>query len=187
MSSESPAADAAHGAPNEEVAPREPKVLRIVSALEVIQAAGLFGLIVFGVVLQILGRFFPAIRWIGAGELALLAMIALTFVTTGYLVGRNGHIVIEVFDAALKGKWLFVALRVVSALIMVVTSAALVNEAYAKMIGEWARTSAAMQIPLGIIYIFAVLGFASAAVHSAWKIPTANKPERHLEISEMDG
>ena len=44
-----------------------------------------------------------------------------------------------------------------------------------------------MHIPLGMLYVFALIGFLSAAIQSAWKIPYANRPERKLDISEMDG
>ena len=167
--------------------PPDPKFIRVLSAAEITIGVALFALIVIGVMWQVLGRYIPALGWVGAGELALMSMVALTFITTGYLVGLNGHIVIEVFDQALAGRKLFVVLRVVSALIMVATCLALAYEAYVKIDTEWARTSAAMHIPLGMLYVFAFVGFVSAAIHSAWKIPYANRPERKLDISEMDG
>jgi len=161
--------------------------MRVLSAVEVAIGVVLFALLFLGVMYQVLGRYLPAIGWVGAGELALLSMVAMTFITTGYLVGRNGHIVIEVFDQVLAGKKLFIALRVVSAIIMVATSLALAYEAFVKIEIEWARASAAMQMPLGMLYVFAFIGFLSAAVHSAVKIPYANRPERKLDISEMEG
>jgi TRAP-type C4-dicarboxylate transport system permease small subunit len=167
--------------------PPDPRFMRVLSAVEVAIGVVLFALLFLGVMYQVLGRYLPAIGWVGAGELALLSMVAMTFITTGYLVGRNGHIVIEVFDQVLAGKKLFIALRVVSAIIMVATSLALAYEAFVKIEIEWARASAAMHIPLGTLYVFALLGFLSAAVHSAVKIPYANRPERKLDISEMEG
>ena len=167
--------------------PPDPRFMRVLSAVEVAIGVVLFALLFLGVMYQVLGRYFPAIGWVGAGELALLSMVAMTFITTGYLVGRNGHIVLEVFDQVLAGKKLFIALRVVSAIIMVATSLALAYEAFVKIEIEWARASAAMHIPLGTLYVFALLGFLSAAVHSAVKIAYANRPERKLDISEMEG
>ena len=167
--------------------PPDPRFMRVLSAVEVAIGVVLFAVLFLGVMYQVLGRYFPAIGWVGAGELALLSMVAMTFITTGYLVGRNGHIVIEVFDQVLAGKKLFIALRVVSAIIMVATSLALAYEAFVKIEIEWARASAAMQMPLGMLYVFAFIGFLSAAVHSAVKIPYANRPERKLDISEMEG
>ena len=167
--------------------PPDPRFMRVLSAVEVVIGVVLFALLFLGVMYQVLGRYIPAIGWVGAGELALLSMVAMTFITTGYLVGRNGHIVLEVFDQVLAGKKLFIALRVVSAIIMVATSVALAFEAFVKIEIEWARASAAMHIPLGTLYVFALLGFLSAAVHSAVKIPYANRPERKLDISEMEG
>lgn len=167
--------------------PEAPKFLRGLSAFEIAIGVALFGLIFVGVMYQVLSRYVPAVGWVGAGELALLSMVAMTFITTGFLVGRNGHIVLEVFDQLLEGKKLFVVLRIVSAVIMVVTSLALAFEAFVKIESEWARASAAMHVPLGLLYVFALIGFVSAAVHSAWKIPYAHRPERKLDISEMEG
>ena len=166
--------------------PEDPRALRALAAVEVAVGVILFAFVFLGVMWQVLGRYVPALNWVGAGELALLSMIALTFITVGYLVGRNGHIVLEVFDGPLKGRRLFAALRVLSAAIMIVTSAILAYEAVVKITGEWGRSTAAMHIPLGVLYIFALVGFVSAALHSIWKIPNANRPERKLDISEMD-
>ena len=81
----------------------------------------------------------------------------------------------------------FVALRVISAVIMVATSLALAYEAFVKIETEWGRLSAAMHVPMGVLYLFALVGFLSAAIHSAFKIPYANRPERKLDIGEMEG
>lgn len=167
--------------------PRDPLVLRVLSTAEISAAVVLFAALFVGVMYQVLGRYVPAIGWVGAGELALLSMIAMTFVTTGYLVGRNGHIVLEVFDQMLAGRRLFVVLRVVSAVIMVLTCLALAYEGFVKIEAEWGRGSAAMHIPLGVLYVFAFVGFFSAAIHSAFKIAFAHRPERKLDISEMEG
>jgi TRAP-type C4-dicarboxylate transport system permease small subunit len=167
--------------------PADPVFIRVLSAIEIAIGVTLFALIVFGVMYQVLGRYFPSISWVGAGEVALMSMIAMTFITTGYLVGRNGHIVLEIFDAMLAGRRLFVALRVISAVIMVATSLALAYEAFVKIEGEWIRQSAAMHLPVGVLYLFALVGFLSAAIHSAFKIPFANRPERQLDIGEMEG
>ena len=167
--------------------PRDPVFIRALSAIEITIGVALFALIVFGVMYQVLGRYFPSIGWVGAGEIALLSMIAMTFITTGYLVGRNGHIVLEIFDELLAGTKLFVALRVISAIIMIVTSLALAYEAFVKLDAEWGRLSAAMNLPIGILYLFALIGFVSAAIHSGFKIPYANRPEKKLDIGEMEG
>ena len=167
--------------------PADPAFIRVLSAVEITIGVALFTLIVFGVMYQVLGRYFPSISWVGAGEVALMSMVAMTFITTGYLVGRNGHIVLEMFDDLLAGSRLFVALRVVSAVIMVIISLALAYEAFVKIETEWGRLSAAMHVPMGVLYLFALVGFLSAAIHSSFKIPFANRPERKLDIGEMEG
>jgi len=186
-SSSAPTSNSRLAPKHAEGVPIEPLALRIWSAVELTIGVILFALIVIGVMYQVIGRYFPQIGWVGAGELALLSMIAMTFTVTGYLVGRNGNIVLEIFDQVLAGSRAFTVLRVVSALIMVVTCLALAYEAIVKIGIEWNRASAAMRVPVGTLYVFALVGFVSAAVHSAWKIPYANRPERKLEISEMEG
>ncbi|WP_404434616.1 TRAP transporter small permease [Microbacterium lacus] len=166
--------------------PRDPRFIKILSAIEITIGVVLFSFIIFGVMYQVLGRYFPAVSWVGSGELALMSMVAMTFITTGYLVGRNGHIVLQVFDALLAGRKLFVALRVTSAVIMAVTCLALAYEAFVKIDTEWGRLSAAMSIPIGVLYVFALIGFVSAAIHSSMKIPYANRPEHQLDIGEME-
>ncbi|MFB8387462.1 TRAP transporter small permease [Microbacterium sp. NPDC055910] len=167
--------------------PPDPWFIRALSGVEIAVGVTLFAFVIFGTMYQVVGRYFPQIGWVGSGELALLSMIALTFTMAGYLVGRNGHIVLEIFDQLLAGKWLFTALRMISAVIMVAVCLALTYEAYVKLETEWVRLSAAMNLPLGILYIFALVGFASAAVQSAYKIRYANRPERQLDIGEMEG
>ena len=167
--------------------PADPRFIKVLSSIEILIGVVLFAFIVFGVMYQVLGRYFPSVSWVGAGELALMSMVGMTFITTGYLVGRNGHIVLEIFDGLLAGTRLFVALRVISAVIMAATSLVLVYEAFVKIETEWGRLSAAMHLPLGVLYIFALIGFLSAAVHSAFKIPYANRPEHKLDIGEMEG
>lgn len=164
--------------------PREPWILRVLSHAEVIVGVTLFGGIFVGVMYQVVGRYFPAVSWIGSGELALLSMVAMTFAMMGYLTGRNAHIVIELFDQLLRGRILFTVLRIVSALIVVVTSIALAYDATAKIEAEWTRVSAAMGIPMGILYIFALAGGISTAANSAWAIRHARQPERKLEMTE---
>lgn len=167
--------------------PADPVFIRVLSAIEIAIGVVLFALVVFGVMYQVLGRYFPSLGWVGAGEVALMSMIAMTFITTGYLVGRNGHIVLEIFDELLAGKRLFAVLRIISAVIMVATSLVLAYEASVKIEAEWGRLSAAMHVPIGALYIFALIGFVSAAIHSSFKIPFANRPEHKLDISEMEG
>ena len=145
--------------------PADPAFIRVLSAVEITIGVALFTLIVFGVMYQVLGRYFPSISWVGAGEVALMSMVAMTFITTGYLVGRNGHIVLEMFDDLLAGSRLFVALRVVSAVIMVIISLALAYEAFVKIETEWGRLSAAMHVPMVFLYLFALVVFLSAAIH----------------------
>jgi TRAP-type C4-dicarboxylate transport system permease small subunit len=176
---------------NEAVAPeldhRTPAPIRWLSRFEIGVGTVLFALIFFGVMYQVIGRYVPPIAWVGAGEVARLSMVALTFVTAGYLIGKNGHIVIEVFDALLQGKKLFVALRVFAAVVMIVTCAALAWESLLMIEQGWRRVTTVLHMPLAVLYIFAFIGFTSGVIHSIAKIPAAGRPEPRLDISEMEG
>jgi len=165
--------------------PTDPLPLRVLSRIEIGLASVFFVGIFVGVLYQVLGRYVPAVSWIGAGELALLSMVSLTFVMIGYLTGRNGHVTIEIFDQMLAGSRLFVALRVFSAVVMVVTCAWMTFDAWEKIGAEMGRSSAAIGIPMGIVYILAFAGGVSAGIHSALKVPYANRPERQLDTEGM--
>ena len=165
----------------------QPAPLRWLSHLEIWAGVVFFALIFVGVMWQVLGRYVPPIAWVGAGEIARLSMVALTFVTAGYLIGKNGHIVIEVFDSVLEGKKLFVALRVFAAAVMVITCAALAWESLLMVEQGWRRLSTALHMPLAVLYIFAFIGFVSGTLHSIAKIGAAGRPEPRLDISEMEG
>ena len=178
--------------PAEVSAPYEPEhhapaAIRWLSRLEIWAGTVFFALIFFGVMYQVLGRYVPPIAWVGAGEVARLSMVALTFVTAGYLIGKNGHIVIEVFDSLLQGKKLFIALRVFAAVVMVITCGALAWESLLMIEQGWRRVSTVLHMPLAVIYIFALIGFTSGVIHSTAKIAAAGRPEARLDISEMEG
>ena len=166
---------------------QQPAIIRWLSKLEIWAGMVFFGLIFFGVMYQVLGRYIPPIAWVGAGEIARLSLVALTFVVAGYLIGKNGHIVIEVFDSMLKGTKLFVALRVFAAVVMVLTCGALAWESFLMVEQGWMRVSTVLHMPLAVLYIFALVGFTSGVLHSLAKIPAANRPEASLDISEMEG
>lgn len=166
---------------------REPAPIRWLSKVELWAGTVMFALIFLGVMYQVLGRYIPPIAWVGAGEIARLAMVALTFVMAGYLVGKNGHIVIEVFDGLLAGTKLFVALRMFATVVMTVTCVALAREAFLMIEQGWGRVTTVLHMPLAVLYIFALIGFASGVFHSVVKIFHARRPEHKLDISEMDG
>ena len=167
--------------------PPEPLPLRVLAAIEIALSSLFFVGILVGVLYQVLGRYVPAVSWIGSGELALLSMVSMTFMMIGYLTGRNGHVTIEIFDRMLAGTVWFTALRIFAAVVVLGTTAWMAFDAFEKIGAEMARSSAAIGIPVGIIYIFAVIGAVSAFVHSALKIRYANRPERQLEVDEMEG
>lgn len=170
-----------------EYAPYTPAPIRWLSRIEVGLAMVFFALIFFGVMYQVIGRYVPSIGWVGAGEVARLSQVALTFILAGYLVGRNGHIVIEVFDGILEGKKLFTALRIFASTAVIIICGALVWESILTIEAGWARKTTVLHMPLAVLYMFAFVGFASGILHSIVKVIYANKPEPKLDITEMEG
>ena len=53
---------------------------------------------------QVISRYVPALNWPGVGELANYSLIVLTFIMVGYLIGKNGHITIQIIDYLVKGR-----------------------------------------------------------------------------------
>ena len=108
---------------------REPRILRVWAATEMWIACVFLVLIFLSVLWQVISRYFPALNWPEVGEIANFSMIGLTFIMVGYLIGRNGHITIQIVDYLVKGR-AFVVVKAVSAAVVAVICAVLAWEAY---------------------------------------------------------
>ena len=162
---------------------REPAILRAWAAAE-IAIACVFLVITFVTVMwQVISRYAPSLSWPGAGELANYSLIVMTFIMIGYLIGRNGHITIQIIDYLVKGK-AFVAVKAVSAAFTAVICAVLAYEAYALILTYPNRTTAALEIPLWILYAVPLAGFASGVVRAIIRIFTANRPDPVFNAAE---
>jgi len=176
-------AEAAAVASTPVVAPPEPRVLRVWASIEMGTAA-VFLAVIFGAVLwQVVSRYVPALNWPGVGELASYSLIVLTFIMVGYLIGKNGHIVIQIIDYLVKGR-AFTVVRIVSAACVAVICAMLAYEAYALILAYPDRRTAALEIPIWILYAVPLVGFASGVVRAVVNIFLAGRPEPRFDAAE---
>ena len=95
---------------------------------------------------QVISRYAPLLSWPKAGELANYSLIVMTFIMVGYLIGKNGHITIQIIDYLVKGK-AFIAVKAVSAAFTAVICAVLAYESYALILAYPDRTTAALGSP----------------------------------------
>lgn len=173
------AADAA------ELVPRrwEPKVLRVWAAVELAIGCAAVVVIFISVLWQVASRYVPALNWPGVGELAGYSLIVLTFVMVGYLIGNNGHITIQIIDYIVKGRAM-VVVKAVSAACTAVICAALVWEAVELIQAYPNRRTAALGIPIWLLYAFPLVGFVSGTVRAIVRIFLANQPDPVFDAAE---
>ena len=82
---------------------REPRILRVWASVELGIACVSLVVIFVTVLWQVISRYVPALNWPGVGELANYSLIVLTFIMVGYLIGKNGHITIQIIDYLVEG------------------------------------------------------------------------------------
>jgi TRAP-type C4-dicarboxylate transport system permease small subunit len=155
---------------------REPKFLRAWGSIEL--ALGCVALVVIfvSVLWQVISRYVPALNWPGVSELANYSLIVLTFIMVGYLIGNNGHITIQIIDYIVKGK-AFVVVKAVSAACTAVICALLAWEAYSLILAYPTRRTAALEIPIWILYSVPLVGFMSGAVRAVVRVFAANRQD----------
>lgn len=146
--------------------------------------ASFFLVVIFAAVLwQVISRYIPSLNWPGVSELANYSLVVLTFIMVGYLIGKNGHITIKVIDYLARGR-AFAVVRAVSALCVAVICGLLAWEAYALVLAYPTRRTAALQIPIWILYMVPLAGFASGTIRALINIVTAGRPERKFDAAE---
>lgn len=174
------AADAAEQVPRQ----WEPKVLRVWASVELAIACAAVVAIFVSVLWQVVSRYVPALNWPAVGEIASYSLIVLTFIMVGYLIGNNGHIAIQIIDYVVKGRAL-VVVKAVSAACTAVICAALVWEAFELIQAYPNRRTAALEIPIWILYAFPLVGFLSGAVRAIVRIFLANQRDSVFDAAEV--
>jgi TRAP-type C4-dicarboxylate transport system permease small subunit len=101
----------------------------------------------------------------------------------GYLIGTNGHITIRIVDYVIKGR-AFTVVKVVSAASTAVICALLAREAIGLLEAYPTRVTAALEIPLWILYAVPLVGFASGVVRAVVNIFIVNRPDAPFDPAE---
>jgi TRAP-type C4-dicarboxylate transport system permease small subunit len=162
---------------------REPRILRLWGSVELAIASLAVVVIFLSVLWQVISRYVPALNWQGVSELANYSFIVLAFITVGYLVGNNGHIVIQVIDYVAKGRVLTVV-KVISAACTAAICGLMVWEAIALIQAYPDRRTAALGIPMWFLYAFPLVGFLSGAVRAIVRIFLAGQPDEFFDAAE---
>jgi TRAP-type C4-dicarboxylate transport system permease small subunit len=174
--SPAPASASDPAPPLDPARPPEPAFLRIWASVELAIASAAVALIFVSVLWQVVSRLAPALNWPGVGELAGYSFVVLTFIMVGYLIGNNGHITIQVIDYVARGR-ARVAVRIASAVCTAVICALLVWEAYELIRAYPGRRTAALGIPIWIMYAFPLVGFASGALRAVVRVVHAGRDD----------
>jgi TRAP-type transport system small permease protein len=125
-----------------------------------------FVVLIFVLVLtQALQRYLPFEGWSSTGEMSVFALVWLTFVVSGVLVTRDGHIAIEMADS-LRSERLRRLVRVVSCLIVAAIGVALVAEAWSLTMSQGLLKSPSMRLPMSWFYAITLVGFVSTVIRS---------------------
>jgi len=164
-------------------AAKEPRILQVWASVELAVACVFLVLIFVSVLWQVISRYIPSLNWPGVGEVASYSLIVLTFIMVGYLIGKNGHITIQVIDYLVKGR-AFTLVRIVSALCVAVICGMLAWEAYSLVLAYPNRRTAALEIPIWLLYLVPLIGFASGTIRALVNILTASRPEPKFDAAE---
>jgi len=114
------------------------------------------------VLMQIVQRFLPSgFAW--TGEMARFAMVWITFVMSGYLLGQDAHIAIKVVDYFLPDRALGLVKLAGHALITI-TCGVMLYGVFDFMTKDRGQVTAAAGVPLTLIYTVVAFGFASTAL-----------------------
>jgi TRAP-type C4-dicarboxylate transport system permease small subunit len=159
------------------------RVLRVWASTELAIASLAVVVIFVSVLWQVVSRYAPALNWPGVSELGNYSLIVLTFIMVGYLIGNNGHITIQIIDYLAKGRAM-VVVRAVSAGFTALICALLVWEAVELIRAYLGRRTAALGIPIWLLYAVPLVGFASGVVRAVVRIFTANRDDVVFDAAE---
>lgn len=140
------------------------RVLRWVSFGEQVVASIALTLIFALVLIQAVQRYLPVAGWAWTSELAVYALVWLTFSMAGYLMGRGEHITLQVIDSVTSPRVLG-AVKVFANVIVAVIAVSFCAEGY-QLVTTEAAVSPAMQMPLMWLYVIPLVGFALTAVRA---------------------
>lgn len=148
-----------------------------ISAAERFVGAVILTVLLLLVLLQTGVRFLPVGGWVWTGELARFCLVWLTFALSGYLMGRDGHITLELVDYVASGRALW-TVRAFANVIVAVICAGFAVESLAMITDDTGQASPAMELPLPLVYVIPLAGFVLTAVRAALAVVWWSPAER---------
>lgn len=146
-----------------------------ISAAERLVGAVILTILLVLVLVQTGVRFLPVGGWVWTGELARFCLVWLTFSLSGYLMGRDGHITLELVDHVASGRTLW-TVRAFANVIVAVICAGFAVESLAMVTEDTGQASPAMQLPLRLVYVIPLAGFVLTAVRAALAVVWRPEP-----------
>jgi TRAP-type C4-dicarboxylate transport system permease small subunit len=152
------------------------RLLTGISAAERFVGAVFLAVLLLLVLLQTVVRFLPVGGWVWTGELARFCLVWLTFALSGHLMQRGEHITLEVVDYLATGRplwWIRAFANAVTAAVCL----GFAVESFAMVTGETAQSSPAIGLPVTLVYVIPLAGFALTCLRAClgvvWRPPAA--------------
>lgn len=123
-------------------------------------------LILVMVFLQAVQRYLPLESAAWTGELARFSLIWVTFAAAGVLVTTNGHIALELVDAAPNRnvvRWV----QVFALVVVAATGVGLAIEAIALVESQGVIKSPVLRVPMSFVYLPVLIGVISTVIRAA--------------------
>jgi TRAP-type C4-dicarboxylate transport system permease small subunit len=149
--------------------------MRGIEIAEAVLGGLLLVVILVLVMIQVTLRFTPTAGWVWTGEIAKFAMVWLAFILSGYLMGRDQHVTLDIIDHFLPERALRVMIGVAQAITALICIAAF-YEGYNLVNDQVAIKSPAAQIPMSIFYTVPMIGMGLTAVRCVINVVTWRKP-----------
>lgn len=175
------------GESNPELLPRaEPwrTILHVIGVVEQTIGAILLLVIMVLVVGLVAQRYVPGANFPWTGEVARLAMVWGTFVMAGYLTAHDRHIAIHVVDYVLNDR-ARAAVKLFVNVVVLATCIGLGYATYQLIQTDIGQVTPAAQIPLRLIYVVPLIGFALIALRAALGIAVRDIPALRGQQGEM--
>jgi len=129
---------------------------------------------IFAVLLNfanVLGRYLFGISLLGADEVEVFIMVAMTFLGAVVVTRRNQHLRMDVLVQFMPAR-LQMALRIAEQLLLIALAGFVVSQSwfYARQMLRIGRTSDMAGVPMWIPHGVVALGFALILILAAWRI-----------------
>lgn len=152
------------------------QVLHGLGLIEQAIGAALIVVILALVLTQAFQRYLPGAGWAWTGEVARLSLVWCTLILCGYLMAQDRHITIKVVDLLLRGRALGL-IKLMTHLVVLATCLAMTYASYRLIADDIGQRTPAAGIPLALIYVVPMVGFALTALRAILAIGVLDVPQ----------